>query len=234
MTRFSALHVHTGELFGRAASFVSGTPADCVNVAIHNLLGTKPDLVVSGINAGFNMGLGFVLSSGTVGACLEANLAGVPAIALSQAFDSATRNSFTASYMIEAETMDRFRKQTKQVLDALTQRLFGAEHRKNTLSSPVTWNVNLPFRLTDPGVLRAAPLGSTRYGKVFREEPGIEGSGVRSFRHSEIERVDDKDTVCDSALIGQGCATISPISVWALSGRSGDERVRAILGSFTD
>ncbi len=233
MTRFSPLHVQSGELFGRPASFVSGTPADCVNVAIHNLLATKADLVVSGINAGFNMGLGFVLSSGTVGACLEANLAGVPAIALSQAFDSATRNAFTASYMIEAETMQVFRSQTARVLTLLTDRLFSPEHRETTLRTPLTWNVNMPFKLTDPSVLRAASLGTTRYGRVFHEEPGLDGSNVRSFRHAEIEKVNDSDPVCDSALIGRGCATISPISVWSLSGSDLAARAQSVLSSFS-
>ena len=53
----------------------------------YHLFEEKPDMVVSGINMGINMGLGFVLSSGTVGACLEANIAGVPAVALSQELD---------------------------------------------------------------------------------------------------------------------------------------------------
>jgi|694.fasta_scaffold13242_10 5'/3'-nucleotidase SurE len=234
MTRFSPVHVQKGELFGRSASFVSGTPADCVNVAVHNLLGSRPDMVVSGINAGFNMGLGFVLSSGTVGACLEANLAGIPAIALSQAFDSATRNSFTASYMIDAATMESFRSQTERVLSRLNERLFGPEHRQATLGCPVTWNVNIPFYLTDQAVLRAAPLGKTRYGKVFHEEPTLEGGSVRVFAHSDIEKVPDNDPACDSSLIGNGCATVSAVSVWNLAGgHQLAQSTASILAAFT-
>ena len=234
MTRFSPVHVQKGELFGRPASFVSGTPADCVNVAVHNLLGSKPDLVVSGINAGFNMGLGFVLSSGTVGACLEANLAGIPAIALSQAFDSATRNSFTSSYMIDAATLESFRGQAERVLSRLNDALFGSEHRKATLSCPVTWNVNIPFHLTDPAVLRAAPLGNTRYGKVFHEEPTLDSGSVRVFSHSDIEKVPDNDPGCDSSLIGSGCATVSAVSVWNLGGgREVAGPTASILSAFT-
>ncbi len=92
VTRFDPVHAQEVELFGRKAFTVSGRPADCVNVGVYNLLDQRPDLVVSGINAGFNMGIGFVLSSGTVGACLEANIADIPAIALSQSFDVATRD----------------------------------------------------------------------------------------------------------------------------------------------
>ncbi len=63
---------------------VSGTPTDCVNIAIHNLLDFKPDLVVSGINRGANMG-DDVTYSGTVSAAMEATLMGIPAIAVSLA-----------------------------------------------------------------------------------------------------------------------------------------------------
>lgn len=233
MTRFSALHVQQGELFGRPASFVSGTPADCVNLAICNLLDTKPDLVVSGINAGFNMGLGFVLSSGTVGACLEANLAGIPAIALSQAFDTATRNAYTSSYMIDAARMQIFREQAQKVFRVLDDRLLCPAQRAQALASPITWNINLPFDLTDPAVLRAAPLGKTRYGKVFEEQPALDGD-VRRFNHAQIERVLDHDPDCDSSLIVKGCATLSAINVWSLAGAENDARALAILKSFSD
>jgi len=61
---------------------VDGTPTDCVNMGIHSLLRTKPDLVVSGINHGPNLG-DDITYSGTVAAAMEANLMGIPAIAVS-------------------------------------------------------------------------------------------------------------------------------------------------------
>lgn len=63
---------------------VDGTPTDCVNMGIHSLLGTRPDLVVSGINHGGNMG-DDITYSGTVAAAMEANLMGIPAFAVSLA-----------------------------------------------------------------------------------------------------------------------------------------------------
>ena len=62
---------------------VDGTPTDCVHLAITGLLDYEPDMVVSGINAGANLG-DDVLYSGTVAAAMEATLLGIPAIALSQ------------------------------------------------------------------------------------------------------------------------------------------------------
>ncbi len=61
---------------------VSGTPADCVYLAIHHLLPRAPSLVVSGINAGYNLGSDFFYS-GTVAAAVEAAVRGVPAFAIS-------------------------------------------------------------------------------------------------------------------------------------------------------
>jgi 5'-nucleotidase len=62
---------------------VSGTPSDCVHVALTGLLGYRPDLLLSGINQGANMG-DDTLYSGTVAAAMEGHLFGIPAIAFSQ------------------------------------------------------------------------------------------------------------------------------------------------------
>jgi 5'-nucleotidase len=63
---------------------VDGTPTDCVNLGIHSLLDFHPDLVVSGINRGANLG-DDVTYSGTVAAAMEATLMGIPAFAISLA-----------------------------------------------------------------------------------------------------------------------------------------------------
>jgi 5'-nucleotidase len=68
---------------GNGFRYVNGTPADCVHIALTGLLQHKPDLVVSGINNGANMG-DDTIYSGTVGAAMEGYLFGVPAIAFSQ------------------------------------------------------------------------------------------------------------------------------------------------------
>jgi 5'-nucleotidase len=70
-------------LAGNGFRYVSGTPADCVHIALTGVLGYKPDLVVSGINNGANMG-DDTIYSGTVGAAMEGYLFGIPSIAFSQ------------------------------------------------------------------------------------------------------------------------------------------------------
>jgi 5'-nucleotidase len=90
-----------GEFFGYA---VSGTPADSVKLAIARLLDSPPDIVVSGINHGYNTGIN-VLYSGTVSAATEAMLLGIPAIAISLgSFDESADCSVaarTAAYLVE-------------------------------------------------------------------------------------------------------------------------------------
>ncbi len=63
--------------------YINGTPTDCVHIALTGLLDSKPDIVVSGINQGENMGED-VLYSGTVAAAIEGVMFGIPAIAFSQ------------------------------------------------------------------------------------------------------------------------------------------------------
>src|SRR5690348_7495999 len=62
--------------------FVNGTPTDCVHIAVTGLLEEMPDMIVSGINLGANMG-DDTIYSGTVAAAMEGYLLGIPAIALS-------------------------------------------------------------------------------------------------------------------------------------------------------
>ena len=80
LTLHSPLYVHTAH---NGFRYINGTPADCVHIALTGLLGYKPDLVVSGINNGANMG-DDTIYSGTVGAAMEGYLFGIPAIAFSQ------------------------------------------------------------------------------------------------------------------------------------------------------
>lgn len=75
---------------------VDGTPTDCVNMGIHNMLPVIPDLVVSGINHGANLG-DDVTYSGTVAAAMEANLMGIPAIAFSLATFEPSNNFASAA-----------------------------------------------------------------------------------------------------------------------------------------
>ncbi len=83
ISRWRDLRVERVERDGVEIHSVDGFPADCTQLGVHSLFDEKPDMVVSGINVGFNHGLAFFLSSGTVGGASEGWIAGLPAIAFS-------------------------------------------------------------------------------------------------------------------------------------------------------
>ena len=83
MSRFEPLVLTEIECDGFPVQTLTGKPADCAHIGIHNLCPAKPTLVISGINMGVNSGLAFTLSSGTIGAAVEGFLAGVPSAAFS-------------------------------------------------------------------------------------------------------------------------------------------------------
>jgi len=83
ISRWEDIRVERIERDGVEIHSVDGFPADCTQLGVHSLFEEKPEMVVSGINVGFNHGLAFFLSSGTVGAACEGWIAGLPAIAFS-------------------------------------------------------------------------------------------------------------------------------------------------------
>ena len=95
------------ETAGRAANgflFVNGTPTDCVHLAVTGLLDALPDIVISGINLGANMG-DDTIYSGTVAAATEGFLLGIPSIAISLASKAARH--FETAGEVAAELVQR-------------------------------------------------------------------------------------------------------------------------------
>ena len=145
----NALTLHTPLYVHRADNgfrYVNGTPADCVHIALTGLLGYRPDLVVSGINNGANMG-DDTIYSGTVAAATEGYLLGVPAIAMSM-----TRKG-SAHY----DTAARI---ARDLVKRLTERPFAA---------PVLLNVNVPDLPTEE--LKGTQI--TRLGRRHKAEPVV-------------------------------------------------------------
>ncbi len=99
VTLFSPLRVKEVKESGFSGLGISGTPADCVKLALSHLLPGRPDMIVSGINAGANVGVD-VLYSGTVSAATEGALAGIPAMAVSVDDYHPTELSEQAEYAV--------------------------------------------------------------------------------------------------------------------------------------
>jgi len=82
ITLDSTLHINKTDIEGVEAYSCSGTPVDCVKIAVNKLLDRKPDIVVSGINHGSNSSIN-VIYSGTMSAALEGALESIPSIGFS-------------------------------------------------------------------------------------------------------------------------------------------------------
>ncbi len=162
---------------------LSGTPADCVKFGIEVILKHNPDLVVSGINNGFNLGTD-VAYSGTVGACMESGLMGVPSIAISQNYHL-TNFDFSASFLCEKlDELYSIIKDTNKIL-----------------------SINLPYdNAQDTKGVRFAKVGVHQYTDNYID-CGIDGFMLTGEPIEDIENDDDADV----KYIRQGYITISPI-----------------------
>lgn len=132
--------------------YVNGTPTDCVHLAVTGMLDHQPDMVISGVNLGSNMGDDTVYS-GTVAAAMEGYLLGVPSLAVS--LGSFEGRHFVTAGRIVRELVERFRAQA-----------FGA---------PVLLNVNVPDVPHD--VL--AGMRITRLGRRHKAEPVVKQMSPR-------------------------------------------------------
>ena len=139
-------HAHNG------FHYVNGTPTDCVHMAVTGLLDFEPDVIVSGINSGSNMG-DDTLYSGTVAAATEGYLLGIPSIAVSLV------GTLFAHYKTAA-----------RVAHDLVSRL-----RKAPFGAPVLLNVNVP----DIAYESLAGIEITRLGRRHKAQPVITGKNPR-------------------------------------------------------
>ena len=140
-------HVFHGSDFSGTA--VEGTPVDCVKFALTTLLEERPDLIISGLNAGCNMGVD-IYYSGTVGAALEGAMQGIPSIAFSR-------------LVPECEPPEVCARHAVGLLDALDWASLPAGHMLN---------INYPHRkIADLTGVRCCRMSSTPWpGKYERHE----------------------------------------------------------------
>ena len=202
MTRFEKVTVMSLDGYGCEAYGLSGTPADCSNFGIYHVFDGKPDVVVSGVNMGSNVGLSFMISSGTVGAGLEANIAGIPALALSQVLPAGAFHQWAEDRKMDdallASLFERMDKMIGQVLDVL-------QFEAGGLKEPVTWSVNMPAEPIADWEVKETTLGKIFYTSCFKKEgdvyqhnidspevdetPGTDGVTVRDG-HVSMTRLD--------------------------------------------
>jgi len=173
---------------GHNVYFVDGTPSDCVHVALTGLLDTLPDLVLSGINQGQNMG-DDTLYSGTVAAATEGFLFGIPSIAFSQ--------------------VD---KGWEYIDDAARFALNLVMHKLDLLEKPYLLNVNIP----NCALAELKGMQVTRLGKRHQSEPVIKSTDPRGnpiYWIGPTGAAMDGGDGTDFYAIGQRFVSVTPLQV---------------------
>jgi len=176
------------EEIGPGRHAVNGTPTDCVNLAVNGVLGRRPQLVLSGINKGANLG-DDVTYSGTVSAAMEGTLLGVPSLAIS----AVGRGSF------------RF-----EAAAAFSARL-AAWVLERGLPPDTLLNVNVPAP-KDGQPIRGFALtrmGRRRYGDAIVEKVDPRGKKYYWIGGEELEFVQEEGT--DFHAVRQGLISVTPI-----------------------
>lgn len=166
---------------------VGGTPTDCVKIAVEALLPERPDVVVSGINLGPNLGTD-VLYSGTVSAAIEGALYGIPSVAVSL---DTWKN---ADFSIAADYAAR-----------LVQTLAQKQLPPNTLL-----NVNVPaVSAQQLGGVAVTKLGVRQYANIFERREDPRGRQYYWMGGQVIENDNDADT--DIVAVKNNKISITPI-----------------------
>ena len=132
--------------------YVNGTPTDCVHLAVTGFLDELPDVVVSGVNHGANMG-DDTIYSGTVAAATEGFLLGIPSLAVSLASEG--NENFATAAEVARGLVDRY--------------------MRNPLGEPMLLNVNVP----DLAAHALQGVQVTRLGKRHKAEPVIKTANPR-------------------------------------------------------
>ena len=168
---------------------VDGRPADCVRLAIKNLMRHRPGLVLSGINAGANVGIN-VFYSGTVAAAAEAAMLGIPAVAFSAGGDE------------EEIDFDRPAAYCRTVLDRLlSEGLTGGD----------LINVNVPARGAGaPKGIRVVRQSTAEIEDAYHLD--VDGAGRQAYRLGpEYSHGHQPET--DVTALGEGYITITPLHI---------------------
>ncbi|MFH1255752.1 MAG: 5'/3'-nucleotidase SurE [Candidatus Diapherotrites archaeon] len=196
------LSLNKTKINGFDAFTVNGSPADCVQIGLYDVMNRKPKLVVSGINPGENVGHARILSSGTIGAAMEASIGGVKAIASSLYIPDDKRG------------IDFFGKENISIFKnaaEITSRLVKIFVEKDFGEGVDLLSVNIPFEATvDSDFAITIPFREP-YGKLFEKKGGkfVHSRPLLDFRNL-MEGTDLK-------ALAEGKISITPISLELVS-----------------
>lgn len=205
MSRFDELQLIARERERIPFFTANGSPADCANLGIHKLEPGKPSLLVSGINIGANAGLGYLLSSGTIGAAVEGMLSGIPAVALSLQLRSEDYRDWRTNRNPD-RLGDTFCRAASVAAEIVGEVLAGGLPSEASILS-----VNMPPDVTRDSPRRFAGVTDSRYGSFFRET----GKGGYAYGFDKLDLfanpVVPSDRPGDLETLAAGAVAMTPL-----------------------
>jgi 5'-nucleotidase len=200
LTLFEPIRVTSTNLVdGSEAHSVSGTPTDAVIIGIYQIAEKKPDLVISGINIGENLGKSELTTSGTIGAAMEAAVNGVPALSISQ---QVTRGDIKFHDGHVDVDFSHAQKMTKMVARMILDK--GLPEGVDFL------NLNIPSAPKSDEI-KITRLGQRMYSIHIQERLDPRGRPYYWIDGDSVE--DDQEGTDVHTLKRENCATITPISL---------------------
>lgn len=206
ITRFDPIRVEEVDLNGGKAWTCTGYPADSVQIGIHGLFEEMPSLVVSGINVGYNHGAAFLMSSGTVGAAIEAWVSGVPAIAISTGTNGPWQP--WKQYVHTTEAGPGWALLSDEAVDLIGDILdSGLDEHADVVT------VNMPYETNAETERRVTSVARVGYDRLFAR------AGDVVFTHDfggglvEFDAIDGSDV----AAAAEGTVSITPLLMPAAS-----------------
>lgn len=205
-------HIREEEAWGYG---LDGTPADCVKMALSTIMkDSPPDLVISGINRGQNTGTS-ILYSGTVAAALEATMAGLPAIAISQALWVASPDPENPNRPAATHTSDMVKAMARNHADYTAAANFAArlaqQVSRNGLPTGTLLNVNVPMLPEEE--IRGVAI--SKMGRsIFVDQFNVvsECDGATCYRNVGDRLIQSPDgDEWDDLVLHQGKISITPL-----------------------
>ena len=209
------LRIYRTEVYGYQVVLTDGTPVDVIHLAIE-VLGYKPDLVLSGVNVGDNLTLQHIFYSGTVAAAIEASLLGIPAIAF-----SAQITSFRE--FEDPQLRDMILKTVRRLVERVLER--------GWFKDVDILNVNFPNIRKYRGCIKVTTAAKLRWKAIYDRRVDPRMVPYYWLYTNLIEPEPGTDAY---AVDVEGCISITPLSInLNLCSREAFESVRKELEGMT-
>jgi 5'-nucleotidase len=188
---------------------IDGTPSDCVNIALGHLMERQPDIVLSGINVGYNTTLPLIFCSGTVAGAMEAATWGVPALAVSQLVPQVLFHRVKEDeWNLEAPVLETLQRAAGHSVH-IAEQILGLPRQRLGV-----FNLNYPHPLNDGTPLKWTVPADLRQGNLFDRK----SEGLYEFHYRPGEEMPlPGNPLTDRVSLGRGEISMSYLNFFSVA-----------------